>query len=96
MCLQALSAHGGSLSNDNHQKCLNEHIIKMRLRKDYKATLILNYFDLNPILFDIYLIKIWTHRNASDLFCVIFCDEEWGLMAVSTFEEIIPVISAGN
>ena len=31
-CLQALSAWGRSLSNDNYQKYLNEHVIKMRLK----------------------------------------------------------------
>ena len=52
LCLQALSAHGGSLSNDNHQKYLNEHIIKMRLRNTTKLVYFWNYFYLNPKLFD--------------------------------------------
>lgn len=60
----------------------------MRLKYTSKSVL--------HILITLFIDNIYSHMNATDLFCVICCDEEWGLMAVSTFEEIIPVISAGN
>ena len=56
----------------------------------------LKYTSKKEFGLNLFIYNIYSHMNATDLFCVICCDEEWGLMAVSTFEEIIPVISAGN
>lgn len=67
---------------------LNEHVIKMRL-------MIKIYSNMLWFKARFSLISTLTCTNLT-YFCVICCDEEWGLMAVSTFEEIIPVIRAGN